>query len=38
MKQMINKTMYESQMKQRSGEAGGSLPDMGDLGAGLDSL
>ena len=37
MKQMINKTMYESQQKQRNGEGSG-LPDMGDLGAGLDSL
>lgn len=37
MKQTIAKSMYESQQKQKSGEPGG-MPDLGDMGAGLDDL
>lgn len=40
MKRTIAKSMYESQNKQRSGGGMGDmeLPDMGDMGAGLDQL
>ena len=37
MKRTIAKSMYEAQQKQHSGEPS-SLPDMGDMGTGLDEL